>query len=158
VNARYAVLSALWLIGTVGLVLNAGSASESGEEKLNAIAREFRIRLGISESVTVTLTDVGNRLVSVERTPGSFAAFLIKFDRAFHATLTEEELRAAIAHEMGHVWIFTHHPYLHTEPLANQKARELVSAASLEKIYEKVWKQEGSKGTLAEFLGKVDNR
>jgi hypothetical protein len=153
---RYLLLTAMSLLATAGLLLSTGSAHDLDEQKLNVIARDFRERLGISEPVTVTLTDVGKRLVSVERAPGSRSAFLIKFDREFYTTLIEEELRAAIAHEMGHVWIFTHHPFLHTEPLANEKARELVTAESLARVYEKVWKQEGSKGTLAEFLGKVD--
>ncbi|MCI0721982.1 MAG: hypothetical protein L0338_23875, partial [Acidobacteria bacterium] len=62
------------------------------------------------------------------------------------------ELSASIAHELGHVWIFTHHPYLQTELLANQIALRVVAREDLEKTYEKVWKDKG-KGDIKEFLG-----
>ncbi len=64
--------------------------------------------------------------------------FLLTFDEAFLATLNQDELRAVIAHELGHVWIFTHHPYLHTEALANRRAVEFVPAEALEQVYRKV--------------------
>jgi len=51
------------------------------------------------------------------------------------------------------VWIFTHHPYLQTEELANQIAMRAVSRASLERVYAKVWERGGTKGDLARFLG-----
>jgi len=44
-----------------------------------------------------------------------------------------------VAHELGHVWIFTHHPYLHTEELANSIALRLVDRAALDAVYDKVW-------------------
>jgi len=157
VKMHYSLFSTSAFLGTILLLSIAGSARNLQEDKLSAVALEFRERLGISEPVLVSLTEVGDRLVSVQRTSNSAPGFLIKFDRNFHATLTEEEVRAAIAHEMGHVWIFTHHPYLHTEPLANEKARELVSPEGLAKIYEKVWKKQGHKGSLEALLGKVPN-
>jgi len=52
---------------------------------------------------------------------------------------------------LGHVWIFTHHPYLQTELLANQVALRVVSRENSERIYEKVWKDKGKRG-LKEFL------
>jgi len=61
-------------------------------------------------------------------------------------------LSASIAHELGHVWIFTHHPYLQTELLANQIALKVVTREELERVYEKVWKDKG-KGDLKDFLG-----
>ena len=72
--------------------------------------------------------------------------------KPFSARLDDNELSASIAHELGHVWIFTHHPYLQTELLANQIALRVVTRENLEKIYEKVWKDKG-KGDLKEFLG-----
>jgi hypothetical protein len=57
---------------------------------------------------------------------------------------------------MGHIWVFTHHPYLQTEALANQKASELVPRESLRKVYEKVWRIEGQKGTFDEFFARVE--
>ena len=63
------------------------------------------------------------------------------------------ELRAVVAHELGHVWIFTHHPYLQTERLANSIAMRVVSRQNLEKIYDKVWQRGGTKGDIVQFLG-----
>jgi hypothetical protein len=73
-------------------------------------------------------------------------------DESFLSTLDEEELRAAIAHELGHVWIFSHHPYLHTERLANEIAIRVVSRESLKKLYTKLWGHIGVRGSIEEFL------
>jgi hypothetical protein len=70
----------------------------------------------------------------------------------FSRSTVDSELSASIGHELGHVWIFTHHPYLQTELLANQVALRVVSREDLERIYEKIWKDK-EKGGLKEFLG-----
>ena len=62
----------------------------------------------------------------------------MSFEAAFLNGLDDEELRAVIAHELGHVWIYTHHPYLQTEDLANSIAFKAVSQASLNRVYDKV--------------------
>jgi predicted Zn-dependent protease len=77
----------------------------------------------------------------------------LKVEEGFVSGLTDAELAAAVAHELGHVWIFTHHPFLHTEQLANDIAMRLVSRDSLEQLYERVWSRRGSKGDLARFFG-----
>ena len=77
---------------------------------------------------------------------------MLSLDRNFLDTLDDSELTAAIAHELGHVWIFTHHPYLQTELLANQIAMKVVTRESLEKVYQRVWKDKGTKGDIEEFL------
>ena len=56
-----------------------------------------------------------------------------------------------IAHELGHVWIYTHHPYLQTEQLANQIALKVVSRESLDSVYGKVWPDAEAKGSLPRF-------
>jgi hypothetical protein len=58
-----------------------------------------------------------------------------------------------VAHELGHVWVFTHHPYLQTERLANQIAMRVVSRGSLAGVYRKLWERGGVKGDLQAFLG-----
>lgn len=78
---------------------------------------------------------------------------MISVDRAFVDLLTGDELEASLAHELGHVWIYTHHPYLQTERLANDIAMRVVSRATLVPMYEKVWQRTGIKGNLAEFIG-----
>jgi hypothetical protein len=58
-----------------------------------------------------------------------------------------------MAHELGHVWVFTHHPYLQTEKLANQIAMRVVTRDSLVSVYRKLWEHGGTKGDLNTFLG-----
>ena len=96
-------------------------------------------------------------MMSVEAPTDPKKAFLLTIDASFLDTLSDEELEAAIAHELGHVWIFTHHPYLQTEELANQIAMRAVSRESLERVYAKVWERGGTKGDLARFLGPACN-
>ena len=89
----------------------------------------------------------------MERSKDRHKAFILSLDQNFLDTLGDSELTAAIAHELGHVWIFTHHPYLQTELLANQIAMKVVTRESLEKVYDRVWKDKGTKGDLKGFLG-----
>lgn len=67
--------------------------------------------------------------------------------------LSQEELKAVIAHELGHVWIFSHFPYLQTEILANEIAMRAVSRDSMKKIYAKLWLRLGTTGDLEAVLG-----
>ena len=91
-------------------------------------------------------------LVSVEVAPGDAQVFKLSFEDGFAETLDADELRAVVAHELGHVWIFTHHPYLQTERLANDVAMRIVSRDSLQRVYGKVWERNGVKGDLSRFL------
>jgi hypothetical protein len=94
-------------------------------------------------------------MLSVERVRGSGrdpGVFEMILDESFLATLDDEELRAAVAHELGHVWIFSHHPYLHTERLANEIAIRVVHRESLEKLYHKLWTHLGKTASIEEFL------
>jgi hypothetical protein len=70
----------------------------------------------------------------------------------FLLMLNDDELRAAVAHELGHVWIYTHRPFLQTERLANSIGERVVDRASFEKIYKKLWMYEGSSGVPMEDL------
>lgn len=120
-------------------------ASRSAD--VQAIVDEFRASLGIPQAVVVSVVPRNRLLVSVERVPQQ-ARFSLAIQEDFLAGLTQEELGAVVAHELGHVWIFTHHPYLHTEELANQIAMRLVSRDTLERVYAKVWQQVGVEGKL----------
>jgi predicted Zn-dependent protease len=79
----------------------------------------------------------------------------LSVEASFLDTLTDSELEAAVAHELGHVWIFTHHPFLQTEELANKIAMRAVTRETLQRVYAKVWERSGTKGDLAWFLGDV---
>ena len=61
----------------------------------------------------------------------------------------EDHTFAAAAHELGHVWIFTHHPFLQTEEGANRVALQLVDRKTLEEVYAKVWVRVGGRGSIA---------
>ena len=98
---------------------------------LQAVVDDLRHRLSITQRVTVALVEAHPRVVSVERrTPGD-DVFLLTVDQPFFDRLTDLEIRAVIGHELGHVWIFTHHPYLQTEALANKIAMRVISRDSL---------------------------
>lgn len=119
------------------------------ERDLQALADDLRGVLGIPHPVTVSLVEANSLVVSVERLTGQDGAFSLSIEAGFLDALTEEELAAVVAHELGHVWIFTHHPFLQTEELANEIAMRAVTRESLESVYTKVWERTGRKGTLA---------
>ena len=120
--------------------------------RLQSITDELRRRLQILEPVHFTLVEHNPLVMSVETLAGRSGPFVITADHQFVESLTEEELKASIAHELGHVWIYTHHPYLQTERLANDIALRVTSAEVLVPVYEKVWKRIGARGNLAEII------
>jgi hypothetical protein len=121
--------------------------------RLQGIVDELRSKLAIPDEVTVSIVPTNPLMASVEAADGR-DGFVLSMEADFVERLTQEELEAVIAHELGHVWIFTHHPYLQTERLANQIAMRLVTRESLEQVYGKVWKDAG-KGDLSRFLGEA---
>ena len=129
------------------------STNEMDEAGMQFISDHLREKLQIIERVDVALVDHNPLVLSVETRSGRSGPFTISIDRDFVASLTPDELEAAIAHELGHVWIYTHHPYLQTERLANDIALRVVSRAMLQPVYEKVWKRTGIKGNIVELIG-----
>jgi hypothetical protein len=121
-------------------------------ERLQRITDELRRRLDIFERVLVTVVDHNPLVMSVETLCGRSGPFVITADAEFIESLNDEELKAAVAHELGHVWIYTHHPYLQTERLANDIALRVISPELLVPVYEKVWKRTGARGNLAEYV------
>jgi predicted Zn-dependent protease len=73
----------------------------------------------------------------------------MSFARRFLAELTAVEVRAVVAHELGHVWIFGNHPYLQTEQRANEVALRLVTRAELESAYRKLGAVGGKNAGIA---------
>jgi hypothetical protein len=116
---------------------------------IQALTDALRARLSIPNTVVVSLVRSQRLVVSVEPMPGQDGVFSLSIEEGFLEGLTEEEIAAIVAHELGHVWIFTHHPFLHTEELANDIAMQVVDRKTLEEVYAKVWKYTGEKGTLA---------
>jgi hypothetical protein len=154
------VVLMLWLLPLRSdPVIAVGSAPSGpvGEKSeitaLQEITDDLRTRLEIAERVQVVLVDHNPLVMSVETLGGRVGPFVITVDREFITELTRDETEAALAHELGHVWIYTHHPYLQTERLANDVAMRVVRRSAFEPVYEKVWARTGIKGNLIEFIG-----
>jgi hypothetical protein len=105
------------------------------------------MRLAMPQAVRVDVVPSDTRMVSVEPVDDG-TTFRLWLDASFLECLSEDVLTAALAHERGHVWVFTHHPYLDTELLANEIRMRVVSRDSLVRLYEKVWQRQGMKGNL----------
>jgi hypothetical protein len=134
------------------------AATRTVEEKtavvaLQLLVDDLRTRLEIEQSVQVALVDHNPLVMSVETVSGRVGAFVISIDRGFIHGLTYDEIEAALAHELGHVWIYTHAPFVQSERLANNIAMRVVSRSAFEPVYEKVWTRTGIKGNLIEFIG-----
>jgi hypothetical protein len=146
---------AFWL----PMLLLAGTHARANERpdasamaiRLQGIVDALRTELAIPEVVTLEVVAENPLMASVEPAKKG-DGFVISIEGGFASRLSDDELKGVLAHEMGHVWIFTHHPYLQTEQLANRIAMRLVSRENLEQVYEKVWKN-GAKGDLGRFLG-----
>ena len=151
-SVAFIFLSALLLFSRNTIFGSDRPEAKRGTKSIKAIVDRFRHDLSIEEKVFISVVAKNDRLVSVERSKRRHGGFTLLFDEDFLITLDDSELSASIAHELGHIWIFTHHPYLQTELLANQIALKVVSRENLEKVYKKVWKDK-EKGDIKEFLG-----
>ena len=120
---------------------------------LQDVTDDLRGRLQINERVQVEVVDRNPLVMSVETLAGRTGPFVITIDRDFIRELNNSETEAAIAHELGHVWIYTHAPFIQTERMANDVAMRVISRSAFEPVYEKVWARTGIRGNLIEFLG-----
>ena len=118
------------------------------ETQIQDVVDKLKIRMSIPDTVVVSIVEHNQLVVSVERAKDGAGAFSLSIDRDFLDGLTTDEIDAVVAHELGHVWIFTHHPFLQTEELANQIAMQVVPQDTLAGVYDKVWKRVGRKGNL----------
>lgn len=137
-------------------VAQAQDASDDSSQlrRVQRLSDQLRAKLKIAEPVKVTLVPANRLLMSVEPVEnGSRRGFRLNVEEEFVKGLSDAELMAAVAHELGHVWVFTHHPFLQTEQLANDIAMRLVSRDALVQLYERVWSRRGTKGDLVRFLG-----
>jgi hypothetical protein len=129
------------------------SSTTVPEGKLQAIVSDLKSRMEITSPIVVSIVPSNPLMMSVEAPTDARQTFLLSVEASFFDTLTDDELEAAVAHELGHVWIFTHHPFLQTEELANKIAMRAVTRETLQRVYAKVWERGGTKGDLAWFLG-----
>ena len=146
-------LLCLHVILIVGFAARMDASESPNAVRLQELVNGLKTQLGIDAVVSAAIVPTNTLLVSVQPVDGVPGTFRMAFEERFLTTVDEDELKAIVAHELGHVWIFTHHPYLQTERLANTVAIRAVPRESLERVYSKVWEREGSKGDLARFLG-----
>ena len=122
-------------------------------ERLQLVVDRLRGDLGIPDDVDVAIEPQVALVAAVEAPTYRGEPFRLAIEDGFLERLSDEELDAVLAHELGHVWVFTHHPYLQTEKLANQIAMRVVTRDSLVSVYRKLWEHGGTKGDLESFLG-----
>jgi hypothetical protein len=149
---RGRVLAAIMFILASCNLLTA-AREDVGAHRIEAIVDGLRRQLGISANITVKVVTDNRLALSVEPVDGTKQDFLISIDAAFLSHLDADELAAALAHELGHVWVFTHHPFLQTEALANQIAMRAVPRDSFKRLYVKLWAFEGTTGAIEDLLG-----
>jgi hypothetical protein len=153
-SALLAVLALILCSFSPGtLAAERANAPSAREGKLQAIVSDLQSRLLITSPIVVSIVPSNALMMSVEAPTDTRKTFLLSVEASFLDMLTDDELEAAVAHELGHVWIFTHHPFLQTEELANRIAMRAVRRESLERVYAKVWNRGGTKGDLAWFFG-----
>ena len=133
--------------------IHATSTAPDAAKRVQTLADELRSRLHLSAAVTAAIVPENPLLVSVSPPLDGEGTYRLLFEARFLDRLSDADLRAVVAHELGHVWIFTHHPYLQTEALANEVAQRVVTRESLERVYDRVWDEGTPRGTVARFAG-----
>ncbi len=141
------------LLGVPAVAAAPGSGTTERARTLQRVVDRVKKQLGLEAAVAVELVPEDRYLVSVEAPSTEGGTFVVRVDERIVNELADDELEAALAHELGHVWVFTHHPFLQTETGANEIALRVVSRGALERVYEKVWQSGGAKGSLERFLG-----
>jgi hypothetical protein len=115
---------------------------------------QLRSALAIRNEIQIAVVVYHPLVFSVQPLDTDKNRFLLTMEVGFLLMLNDDELRAAIAHELGHVWIYTHHPFLQTERMANVIGQRVVDRQSFEKTYSKLWMYEGSSGVpINDLLG-----
>jgi hypothetical protein len=121
--------------------------------QLDDVASRLATSLDVLKRVEVLVVMRNDLVVSVEPLPGAGEGYRVVFDQRFFDQLTDEEIAAALAHEIGHVWIYSHFPFLQTEALANEIALKVAPRKAMESLYAKLWAYTGVKGKIEELLG-----
>ena len=148
--SRFVYLPQAIFLALIALVTHStmlSAASHQNAKKIVSVSKELKKKLRIANSLEIKIVESNPMGLSVQPIPQHHGDFLLLVDINLLSRLDKEELRAALAHELGHVWIYTHHPYLQTEALANQIAMRAVTRSSLKNLY----------GELAAFQGTASN-
>jgi hypothetical protein len=134
----------------------AGGRQDYPLQRIVGIVEALKKQFGITSDVEVKIIQSNRLGFSVEPLGHQRGQYVLSIDEQLLNQLDEEELTAALGHELGHVWIYTHHPYLHTEIFANQVAMRVVHRESLKKLYLKLWAFQGTSGDINALLGRDD--
>ncbi len=141
------------LAGTAASAAQAPAEAMVPDADVQRLVDTLRTRLGITAAVTAALVEHDARVASVRRAKHEPDAFVLTVERRLVLRLPPAQLEAALAHELGHVSIYTHHPYLQTEQLANRVAMRVVRRERLVEVYRTLWGADAVHGTLEVFLG-----
>ena len=130
-------------VSTCVFALAYSSAAHAADqlERIQRVVADLKSQLAISQTVDVKMVETNARLFSIAPVENARGTFLLSVEEDFAEALDDVELRAAVAHELGHVWIYTHFPYLQTEELANDIASRVIGRDTLAPLYSKVWKK-----------------
>ena len=120
--------------------------------KAQEIVNQLRSTMSVDNDVAVVVVSYHPLVFSVEPMDKAKTHFLLSMELGFLQTLDDDELRAALAHEMGHVTVYTHHPFLQTERLANDIGQNVAKREAFESMYKKLWMYEGTTGVPFEQL------
>lgn len=142
---RVCVLMMSWLAASASVA----AGGRQSPTDIQSVVDDVRDALGLHAAIRVVVVEANPKLASVSPVRGAAGEFELSVEVAFLKELTYAELRAVVAHELGHVWIYGNHPYLHTEQLANAIALRVVDRASLESAYRKVAARGGPDATRA---------
>jgi hypothetical protein len=149
----FVLVVCLWAPGSVGEAFSPpGIATFVRVTRLEEVAAGLATSMDVHKPVQVVVVPRNDLIVSVEPLAGA-DGYRVVFEQRFFDLLGEEELAAAIAHEIGHVWIYSHFPFLQTEALANEMALKAVRRKPLESLYGKLWAYIGVTGNIVELLG-----
>lgn len=114
---------------------------------------DLKKKMGIANPIQIQIVETNPRGLSVQPSTEPHGGFLLLIDAHFLSRLDNVELKAALAHELGHVWIYTHHPYLQTEELANRIAMRTVTRNSLLRLYAALDAFEGTASSVDRIPG-----
>jgi hypothetical protein len=118
------------------------------------IVNHLRAEYAITSEIDVALVKYHPLVFSVEPEDPRKRRFRLSMEAGFLLILDDDELVGALAHEMGHVWIYLNHPFLQTEMLANEIGQRFVPRKDFEKVYTKLWAYEHTSGVpIDELLG-----
>src|SRR4051812_13538807 len=95
---RLALCVCMW---TLARARNAHTSDQ--QERIQRVVDDLRARLSITQVVDVAIVEHNPKLFSVVPVERSRVTFLLSADEDFSRGLSDVELRAAVAHELGHV-------------------------------------------------------